>query len=338
MSIIELSPISIVVIGLNEEKNLHNTFSAINNMNYLRDKIELIYVDSGSKDRSIEIAKQYADKVVIEKSTWPTAARGRNRGLIEAKNEIVHFIDGDIQIDKNYLKKAVAKIKEPNIHAVYGYLEEKSKNGINKILLSRWKYKKPGLSSAAGAGGTFKKCSLLKVNGYDERISRGEETELGERFRKAGFNIWMLDTKMGMHDYGVHSIFDYLKTQYVDGKSRMFNSFLKKSNNFFKNNNSKSASNILQNLIVIFIILMLLVSHKFLFILIFPFIYLAFLLVKYIGFKRIRDKKVILYFLMMNFSKPVVFIGQINVFISFCYNKIIKRKSFPSPKMELNKF
>jgi len=109
-----LPPVSISVIGYNEAKNLNQTFTAIRKINYPTDRIELIYIDSGSSDNSIGIAKLYCDKYFIE-NQFPTAARNRNRGLIECKNDIIHFIDGDIIIDPDYLKFAVEKLLEGEV-------------------------------------------------------------------------------------------------------------------------------------------------------------------------------------------------------------------------------
>jgi len=71
----ELPCVSIVMIGYNEAENLENTFCAVNNFHYPKDKIELIYVDSGSEDRSIEIAEKYTSKVFVEKSFYPNAKK-----------------------------------------------------------------------------------------------------------------------------------------------------------------------------------------------------------------------------------------------------------------------
>ena len=92
--------ISIIVIGRNEEKNLNATFTAINNINYPKDKYEIIYVDTNSTDKSVEIANTYTDKVFVEKRKWSTPGLARNRGLIEAKYDIIHFIDGDLKLIK----------------------------------------------------------------------------------------------------------------------------------------------------------------------------------------------------------------------------------------------
>ena len=116
----ELPFVSIVVIGLNEEANLEDTFRAILDMDYPLNKIEVIYVDTGSHDRSVRIAREYANKVFIEEGAWPTSD-ARNRGIIEASYDIIHFIDGDISISGDYLKCAINRIQNGQADAVTGF-------------------------------------------------------------------------------------------------------------------------------------------------------------------------------------------------------------------------
>jgi len=324
-----LPNVSIVVIGLNEEKNLHNTFKEINNVDYPDDKYEIIYVDTGSTDNSVEIAKKYTNKVFLEKSNWPTPGLARNRGIVEAKYDIIHFIDGDIQIDVKYLKAAVQKLKQKNVDAVYGFLEELKPKGINKILLSHWKNKVEGYSNATGGGGTYKKDALLAINGYDERIKKGQETELGERFRKAGYNIYYMNIPMGVHDYGITNLSALLKKYFIDGKSKFVNYLISDTqNDFFKSNNNL----LMKNVIEMFVWFIFLLASFFLHWLIFPLFlisYAVLIFIKYFFFRKIRNQKEILYFLIMNFAKPITFIGSVNAFFVYLFNHLQGEKAYP---------
>jgi len=334
-----ISPlISIVVIGMNEEKNLDTTFSAIQNMDYPAEKLELIYCDTGSSDESVNIAKKYTDKVFIEKSNWPTPGLARNRGLLEASHDIVHFIDGDIQIDKNYLKKAVDKIQQSDVDAVYGFLEERSKQGINKILLSHWKNKKEGYSSATGGGGTYKKSCLLRVNGYDERIRKGQETELGERLRKAGYKIWFLNTIMGIHNYGVKSIIDYCKIQIIDGKSKSYNMLLGETNQFFMDIKKRSINNIVVNTFLFIMGAILIILKEFLLLGMGLFIWaVIYPTIKFYVIRKIHDKDRIKSVLLTNITRPLAFWGQITIFVKYLYYSKIKKNEFLQKKMTIKK-
>lgn len=324
--------VSIVVIGLNEASNLKNTFNAIMNMNYPLDNIELIYVDSGSKDGSVKIAKQYTDKIYIEQSRLPSAGLVRNRGIIEAKFDIIHFIDGDIQIDPNYLRKAIAKIESDDIHAVYGYLVELKQGGINEILLSHWKDKKEGFSNGTGGGGTYRKKCLVEIDGYDERVIRGQERELGERFLNAGYKIWFINQKMGTHNYDVNNSLDYLKTIFIDGQAKLINYLIKADGLFFRQNNRKLKSLVFQNLLMFFLFIIALIRKDLLIVIVPALIYFSFLFIKYLFVRRLTDVKVLAYFILMNLTKTIAFAGMVFFLIKYFFDKTLLK-----PKMVLNR-
>ncbi|EMS77661.1 glycosyltransferase [Desulfotignum phosphitoxidans] len=326
--------VSIIVFGLNEEKNLHDTFDAIMNIDYPKEKYELIYVDNGSKDESVAIAKNYTESVFIEDKGNPSPAQARNRGLLEANFDIIHFIDGDIVIDKNYLKKAVKKLEEMDIHAVYGYLDEKSKKGVNNILLTHWKDKKEGFSNAVGGGGTFRRNALLSIDGNDERIRRGAETELGERFRKAGFKIWYMNCKMGIHDYGVKNVWDLVKTYYIDGQSKSHIMMLSGKSDFIKTSNRTAINNILfcMFFLGLFIISAFFVGYYSL--LVFFIVFYGYFFINYIMIKKIFSFKKLSYFFLMHNFKYITFWGQLVFFIKIIFNPSYRKlKILPKSKL-----
>lgn len=330
-----LPTVSIVIIGLNEADNLPLTFDAIHNQNYPSELIEVIYVDTGSTDDSINIAKKYTNKVYIEKSEWPTPGLARNRGLLEARYDIIHFIDGDITIDKDYLQKAVKKIQEPGIDAVYGYLEEKSKSGINDILLAHWKRRKEGFHNATGGGGTYKKHALISIDGYDERIRRGEETELGERFLNAGYKIWFMNVAMGIHDYNVKNLKDLIGIYFLDGVNKSHLHLTRGASKFYVDSKKIAFNNLFFVSIMtslLFLSLILLNQYGlFLFII----IYYSYFIIKYLILKKIRGLNESLYFIIMYSMKLVTFGGQMIFYFRCLLNRRYYR-SVINPKMKLS--
>jgi glycosyltransferase involved in cell wall biosynthesis len=320
--------VSIIVIGYNEAKNLHNTFNAIKSISYPNRNMEIIYVDSDSNDGSVDIAKEYADKVIIEYNLYRTAARGRNRGLTEAKGSIVHFVDGDVEIDPDYLKNALDVLADDNIHAVTGRLVEKNnRNNIySRILSSSWLNCKEGFIESCVAGGTFKKNTILKINGYDERIKQGEETELGIRFRKAGYKIYFIENIMGSHDYSINRLKDYLRIFIKDGEAKSVQMMQKEHNIYYHNVRLSAIKNIAHNILILSIIIISILS-KYSILLIAIFIYLNYLIIKYYFYKRINKIWQLLYFILMNLLKPLTFWGQlkslINALVSKRYRHLI---------------
>jgi glycosyltransferase involved in cell wall biosynthesis len=84
--------ISIALITLNEELNLPRTLESV--MPLMRDgKCEIIVVDSGSTDRTLEIARSYGAKVFIE--SWKGFAAQKNSALDKATGDWVLQLDAD---------------------------------------------------------------------------------------------------------------------------------------------------------------------------------------------------------------------------------------------------
>lgn len=326
----ELPAVSIVVIGRNEEKHMESTFDAVGALNYPKNLLEIIYVDSDSSDRSMEIARRHADSVFIEKHPFPSAARGRNRGLVEARHEFVHFVDGDVRIHPDYLLKAIEILMKPDIDAVSGRLREREDRGWNRIIASSRRTEGDGPADATIAGGTFKRSALLQVNGYDERLRLGEETELGERFRKAGFHIWQIRDEMGDHDYSMKGLMDYCRLSIRNGRSKTQLMFLKGESRYFDSDRRIAINNIVQNIIFVIVFFALLIWNKLIWAPFFVLFYIILVLINYATQKGLWEKYKVISFLLMNLAKPIVFLGQMAEWMKIAcngeYRRLFKQK------------
>lgn len=299
-----------MVIGRNEENKLPGSFDAIDALDYPSDKLEIIYVDSNSGDASREIAFKRADLVLNETHPLPSAARGRNRGLLEAKGEIVHFIDGDTSIDPQYLKTAVRVLEDSDIHAVGGYLKEEGQGFWARLMASAWDSPRDGSAASTSAGGTYRRDPLMSVNGYDERLVMGEETELGERFRGRGFKICSIDRPMGIHHYSLNGLADYLRWCVKNGRNRARTLFVPGDSEFFHQNRMLALTNALAHILVVLSLgVVFLVRRPFLVVYL-VCAYLLFLLIKYQVFRKIRSSRMLLHLLIMNIARPFSFWGQ----------------------------
>ena len=87
--------ITVVVIGRNEGERLTRCLQSVRAMRDPGGPVELIYVDSASRDDSVERAKAVGSRVVEVVPERPSAALGRNAGWREARAPYVLFLDGD---------------------------------------------------------------------------------------------------------------------------------------------------------------------------------------------------------------------------------------------------
>ncbi len=113
----ELPSISIVTPVYNSEKVLGGCLQSIRDQDYPEEKIEIIIVDGGSTDGTLDVAKDFnVDKVVPNPLT--TGEAGKAVGLEAAENEIVAFVDSDNLLDgKNWLRRMTEPFNDPGIVA-----------------------------------------------------------------------------------------------------------------------------------------------------------------------------------------------------------------------------
>lgn len=105
--------ISVVVPVYNAEKYLDKCIQSIINQKY--SNLEIILVDDGSKDNSLELCKKYAEndkriKVIHKENGGVSTAR--NSGIEAVSGDFIAFIDSDDYIDENMYFNMIQKVSE----------------------------------------------------------------------------------------------------------------------------------------------------------------------------------------------------------------------------------
>ena len=100
--------LSVVLIACNEEANLARTLESVRPL--VRDgQGEIIVVDSGSTDRTVEIAKSYGARVFVE--AWKGYAAQKNSAIQKATGDWVLSLDADEELD-GHLQSAITTALE----------------------------------------------------------------------------------------------------------------------------------------------------------------------------------------------------------------------------------
>ncbi len=110
---------SIIVRTFNEEKHLGNLFDGFDRQTY-RD-FEVIVVDSGSFDRTRDIAEERADKLIRINSHDFTFGYSLNQGIKEAKGKFIAIVSAHmIPVTDHWLENLIAPFVDEKIAMVYG--------------------------------------------------------------------------------------------------------------------------------------------------------------------------------------------------------------------------
>lgn len=102
--------LSVAIITLNEEHNIGRTLESVKWAD------EIVVVDSGSTDRTCEIARQYGAKLIVE--PWRGFAAQKNFSIEQCTGDWILSLDADEEVDHQlhlYIALSVGKIDLNNI-------------------------------------------------------------------------------------------------------------------------------------------------------------------------------------------------------------------------------
>jgi cellulose synthase/poly-beta-1,6-N-acetylglucosamine synthase-like glycosyltransferase len=113
----ELPFVSVIIPAYNEEESTAKTLNSILSSHYPH--FEVIFVDDGSKDRTLEIAKTFENEQVkvFHKSNGGKGT-ALNVGIRKAKGEIIITMDADTFVDPRSMKRMVRYFKDEKIMSV----------------------------------------------------------------------------------------------------------------------------------------------------------------------------------------------------------------------------
>ncbi|GAA6185020.1 glycosyltransferase family 2 protein [Aliiglaciecola sp. NS0011-25] len=110
------TPISVFIITLNEEKYLNQVLENLRNFD------EIILVDSGSTDNTVEIAKQYGAKVYHQ--DWLGFAKQKSYAMSLCRNDWVLNVDGDEILSSEFVSRIQSVVDEKSADAYRLYFED----------------------------------------------------------------------------------------------------------------------------------------------------------------------------------------------------------------------
>jgi GT2 family glycosyltransferase len=193
----------VVVIGRNEGDRLRRCLAS-----EVRQAPLVVYVDSGSADDSVSLAKSLGAEIVELDPSMPfTAARARNEGferLREMRPNLpyVQFVDGDCELCAGWLAKAAQFLCDhADVAAVSGRLREKyPENSVYNTLCDIEWDTPVGEAKACGGIAMFRTSTFERVQGFRVDLIAGEEPELCVRVRALGWRVWRVVDEMALHD------------------------------------------------------------------------------------------------------------------------------------------
>lgn len=201
--------ISVIVPAYQGAHVLPLSLSALLRSDLPREMWELVVVDDASTDNTAVIAARYADTVVRLPLKPSGPAYARNRGAEAARGEILVFVDADVCVHRDTLRRMLTLLDEDQgVSAVFGsYDSTPSHPGVvsefRNLLHHFVHHRDAGDAETFWAGcGCIRASVFRQIGRFDEwHYSRPqiEDIELGRRLRSRGHRILLRPEIQGTH-------------------------------------------------------------------------------------------------------------------------------------------
>ncbi len=135
--VISLVELSVIIPVMNEEENvepLHTELSEV--LNTMKISYEIIYIDDGSTDKTVEILKTLQNIVIIQLNKNFGQSAAMKAGFDHANGKYIVSMDGDLQNDPKSIVLMYEEIKKGNVDVICGW-RYKRKDRLLKKLFSK---------------------------------------------------------------------------------------------------------------------------------------------------------------------------------------------------------
>ncbi|WP_251961518.1 glycosyltransferase [Salinibacter ruber] len=184
--------VSIIIPCYNAERYVGEAIESALEQTY--DQVEVIVVDDGSTDGSLDVIRSRGDKITWRTTENRGAPAARNHGLSLAKGEYIKFLDADDVLVGDILEKQVEQMQQLDERTiVYGDMGVMSEDGTNRCVRSSQPRNQTGKSVAYFLKNNVhttcplhRRHLLKEVDGFDERLPCAQEYDLHLRLCLSG--------------------------------------------------------------------------------------------------------------------------------------------------------
>lgn len=204
--------VSLIIPNWNGRKLLEKNFPKVMEAAKLPENkaVEIIVVDDGSTDKSVEYIRNISLKVkIIENKLNRGFIYSCNRGIGEAKGEIVVLLNNDVVPEKSFLKYALPHFNDSSVFSVsfcepnWSWAKIEWKNGFighspgvkaKTAHISGW---------ASGGSAVFRKSIWEALGGFDPLFAPfyWEDLDISYRARKRGYKIFWEPRAIVHHEH-----------------------------------------------------------------------------------------------------------------------------------------
>lgn len=210
--------ISVVIPNYNGEelllKNLPQLFKELNK--YTKGRIEVIVVDDGSEDNSVNVIKKFPKVKLLINSKNVGFSQTVDKGVEEARGELILLLNTDVLPQKDFLEPLLTHFNDPKVFAVGCMDKSVEKNGeivLRGRGMGSWKrgflvHSRGEINSSdtlwvSGGSGMFRKFIWEKLGGLNTLYNPfyWEDIDLSYRAQKSGYKVIFENKSVVLHEH-----------------------------------------------------------------------------------------------------------------------------------------
>ena len=208
--------VSLLVVNFNGKGILKTCLPSLFKVNYPKNKYEVIIVDNGSSDGSVEFLKKRYPQIKVVENNKNLGYVGINSGIKHCKGSYVYFLNNDLTLEKNCMRLLVQEIeKDASIgmvaHNTINYHDKNIVSGGTWVSRAMYcgHYRKDDTVATKVipylGGGIIRKSIILKY-GYlfdPDYFIYAEDLDLGLRIRLLGMRVVLVANAVCYHMHSV---------------------------------------------------------------------------------------------------------------------------------------
>ena len=206
--------VSILIPVFNQRQNIPMLLATIEKLNFPRDQYEVIVIDNGSCDGTLEYLKTHEQIILVEERENRSSYAARNTGIRIAKGKILAFTDSDCTVDPNWLSEGVNAMKSQSLDLLSGMIARKFQSPIRALdLVDACTYLRNDLYYRQGVSATantfIRRDAFQKIGLFPSKIKAGGDWIWTACATRAGLKIGYSNAAIVFHP--THSFFDLAK-------------------------------------------------------------------------------------------------------------------------------
>ncbi|AMM40510.1 glycosyl transferase [Candidatus Desulfofervidus auxilii] len=184
--------VTLYIPTYNAEKTLRKCLESVFSQTY--PLWEILLVDDGSSDNTVEIARQYNVKIIQHQENKGISVT-RNTAISHSNGDFLAGVDSDVTLDPHWLEYIMENFSGNHVGGVGGRIIESNRNGV----IGRWLLahrnpdggtKKRTVKALPSAAAVFRKKSLLEIGGYnDDKRYDHSDLDASMRIKIIGYEL-----------------------------------------------------------------------------------------------------------------------------------------------------